>query len=565
MLPTLWTDIRYTLRLLSRRPGFFFVIVLTLALGIGSTTAVFSLVNGVLLRPLPYEEPARILTLWQTKEKGDGHLGRVAPGNFLSWQAENRAFEGLASAEPFGFDLDTDGEPERVGGWLVSPGFFRILGVEAIHGRTFSAEEEENADGETLVVLSHRFWQSRFGGDPGAVGQDLLLGGEPHRITGVMPEAFDFPAGRDLWVARVFGPDARNNRSETNLTVIGRLAEGATETQAVTDLGAISARLAELHPTTNRGIRAATLPIEEHILGDVRPGLSMLLFAVAFVHLIVCANVGNLVLVQGLQRRSELACRAALGAGRGRLLAQMLTESTVLSLLGILPGMVLAQQGVRFAAELGVVDVPRLAEVSIDARVLAFAIALAFVTGLVFGLLPNLRLSRPDIVHDLGMGFGSSGSGWRGPRGKRLLIAVEVALAVVLLVGTGLLIRSFDNLLSVDTGFETENLAVLETHVWSRFPAPHMREAFFEQTLDRLVAMPGVQAAGAVSALPLFRGRAVREIPFFVEDREPPTPDQQPTALHTLATTDYFRTLGIPLVQGRGFTSLDRAGSQAVA
>ncbi len=561
----LWTDVRHALRFFARRPGFFLIVVITLALGIGSTTAIYSLVHGILLEPLPFEDPGRVLTIWQSKTKGDGHLGKVAPGNFVAWRDESDAFETMASAEPFGFDLLEGDQPERISGWLVSPGFFRVLGVEALHGRTFLPEEEAQADGGGPVVLSYGMWKQRYGGEPSIVGQDLLLSGGRHRIVGVMPLEFDFPTGRELWMTRRLTSEDKENRTETNLTVVGRLAPGKTIGDAEASLQGISVRLSELFPTSNSGIEAAAMKIEEHIVGGVRSGLLLLLFAVGFVHLIVCTNVGNLILVQGLQRRSEMACRAALGAGRGRLLQQMLVESVLLALIGTVPGIFLAFLGVQLASRQAVVDVPRLAEVAIDPWVIGFAILLAVATGIVFSLVPNLRLSRLAIGRDLVSGRDATASGLGSSRGRRFLIAFEVALAVVLLVATGLLLRSFEQVLRVDPGFETENVAVLETHVWSRFGAPDERATFFSQALERLHGLPDVAAAGAVSALPLFRGRAVREIPFFIDGREPPTPDQQPIALHTLATLGYFETLRIPLFRGRLFTTHDDADSRGVA
>lgn len=561
----LWTDVRHALRLFARRPGFFLIVVITLALGIGSTTAIYSLVHGILIEPLPFEEPARVLTIWQSKTKGDGHLGKVAPGNFAAWRDESDAFEAMASAEPFGFDLLQGEQPERISGWLVTPGFFRVLGVKALHGRTFLPEEEKEAVGGGPVVLSYGMWKQRYGGDPSVIGQDLRLIDSRHRIVGVMPLEFDFPAGRELWMVRRLSADEEENRTETNLTVVGRLAPGKTVQEAEASLQAISVRLSELFPTSNSGIEAVVVGIEEHIVGGVRSGLLLLLFAVGFVHLIVCTNVGNLILVQGLQRRSEMACRAALGADRGRLLQQMLVESILLALIGAVPGIFLAFLGVQLASRQAVVDVPRLAEVSIDPWVVGFAVVLAVVTGAVFSLVPNLRLSKLAIGRDLVSGRDATASGLGSSRGRRFLIAFEVALAVVLLVATGLLLRSFDQVLRLDPGFETDNVAVLETHVWSRFGAPDERATFFSQALERLNAMPEVEAAGAVSALPLFRGRAVREIPFFIDGREPPTPDQQPIALHTLATLGYFETLRIPLVRGRLFTTHDDADSRGVA
>ena len=560
----LWMDLKHAARLLRRRPAFTAVVALTLALGIGSTTALFSLVHGVLLRPLPFDAPERLVTLGQRGTRSSGDVGKVSPGNFTAWRGESPAFESMASAEPYGFDLAEGGEPERIAGWRVSPGFFRVLGVQAEHGGVFTPAQEAAADGEPVVIVSHGFWSRRFGGDVGAVGRTLLLSNRPHRVVGVMPPEFDFPPGRDLWVARVFAPPQETNRTETNLTVIARLAPGETVERARAGLDALSLRLAERYPETNRGVSAAVIPIEEHLVGGVRAGLLLLFFAVGFVHLLVCVNVANLVLVHGIERRNEFACRAALGAGRGRLTRQLLTESLLMALLGVVPGVWLAGQAVALVVRLGAHDIPRLETVAVDPTAIGFAVVLAAASGLLFGLAPLWRASRTDLARDLGPGA-ALGRGIGRSRWRRYLIAFESSLAVMLLLAAGLLARSFGALLDLDPGFQTTRVAAAEAHVWARYPDPASRAAFFQEASARIASRPEIAAAGAVSALPLFRGRNERQTPFVIEGREPPPADQPLTALHTVATAGYFPALGIAAVRGRLFEGADDADGRAVA
>jgi putative ABC transport system permease protein len=559
---TLWQDLRYGIRLLARKPLFTSIVVLTLALGIGATTAIFSVVNSVLLRPLPFRDPERIVTVWQNNIKAGVERDKVSPANFLDWRDRNQAFEAMASSEPFGFDLAGDGEPERIKGWLVSGGFFRILGVGALHGRTFVPEEESQASGQP-VVISHAFWERRFGSEKNVVGQKLLLSGQPYTVVGVMPPQFRFPDDRDVWAPKVFNEGDKQRRGANNLHVIARLKDGAAVNDAQHEMSSIAASLAQEYPQTNREMGATVVSLPEHVIGRVRPALLVLLIAVGLVLLIVCSNVANILLARGVQRQKEFAIRAAIGASRKRLVRQMFTESFLLSLLGGVFGVLLANWGVSLVQSYSPGYLPRAQEISIDGRVLAVALGVTLLTAILFGLLPSIQFSRPRLQEFLKEG-GRAGGGAARRSLRNFLVISEIALALVLLVGTSLLIRSSSRLLQVDPGFATDQVAVLEVHVWGKYPKPDQRAAFFEQTLERIAALPGVEAAGAVSSLPLIETRIDIDGTFSIEGRPAPAPEQQPSAYQTIATPDYFRAMGVRLRSGRFFARSDNQTSVPV-
>jgi len=559
---TLWQDLRYGIRLLARKPFFTSIVVLTLALGIGATTAIFSVVNSVLLRPLPFRNSERIVTLWQNNIKAGVERDKVSPANFLDWRDQNQVFEETASAEPFGFDLAGDAEPERIRGWLVSEGFFRILGVNPQHGRTFMPEEERLTTGQP-VVISHGFWKRRFGSNADVVGQGLLMSGQTYTVVGIMPPQFRFPDDRDVWVPKVFNASDKQRRGANNLHVIARLKDGATLNEAQHEMSTIAARLAQEYPQTNREMGATVVSLPEHLVGHVRPALLMLLGGVGFVLLIVCSNVANILLARGVQRQKEFAIRAAIGATRKRLVRQMFTESFLLSLLGGIFGVLLANWGVNLIQSFNPGYLPRVQEIGIDGRVLAVALGVTVLTAILFGLLPSLQFSKPRLQEFLKEGGRSGGNAVRR-RLRNLLVVSEIALALVLLVGTSLLVRSSSRLLQVDPGFASDKVAVLEVHVWGKYPKPDQRAAFFEQTLERIAALPGVEAAGAVSSLPLIETRIDIDSTFSIEGQPASAPDQQPSAYQTIATPEYFRAMNVPLRNGRFFTSADNQTSVPV-
>jgi putative ABC transport system permease protein len=560
-METLLQDIRYGARVLWRKPLFTTVAVLTLTLGVGANTAIFSVVNGVLLRPLPYKDSDRIQTLWQNNKQEGVEREDVSSANFLDWRDQTQSFDQMSLIEPFSLTLLGTGDPENFRCWLVTSGFFEILGVGALHGRTFLPEEYQPGS-QRAVVIGYGLWQRRFGGDPGIVGTTLMLSGQPVTVVGVMPPEFQFPAGREVWFPRFFTERDRQIRGSPFMKSVARLKSGVTVEQAQADLDGVALRLAQQYPETNRGSGASVVPLGEQLVGNVRPALLMLLGAVGFVLLIACANVANLTLARGAERQKELAIRAALGARRARLLRQLLTESVLLAVIGGVGGILLAVWGTDLIVALGPRNLPRLDEVGISPSVFVFALAVSLITALIFGLIPSLQFSKPDLNESLKEG-GRSSSGFVRQRLRAVLVISEVALALTLLVGAGLLIRSFARLLQTDPGFTADRALTLEVHVWGTSRTPEQRAAFFEQTLDRISLLPGVQSAAAVSSLPFHDNRIGIEGPFTIEGRPSPTGQEQ-VATSIFATTDYFKSMGIPLLRGRTLTRFDNQDAAQV-
>jgi putative ABC transport system permease protein len=565
-METLLQDLHYGIRVLLKKPGFAVVAILTLAIGIGANTAIFSVVNGVLLRPLLYRDAESIYTLWQNNFKNGVERDDVSPANFLDWQAQNQVFEKMAACEPYSHDLSGQGEPESLSSWLVSEDFFQILGVSALHGRTFHPEEHQ-AGNNRVIVLGYNLWRRKFGGDPNLVGQKLMLRNQPYTVIGIMPPEFLFPleAKRESWAPRVVTEADRQRRGSAYLKVIGRLKPGVTLNQASDDMKAIASRLAEEYPQANREVGATVVPLAEHLLGHVRPALLVLLGAVGFVLLIACANVANLLLVRGAERQREFAIRSALGAARLRLVRQMFTESIVLALAGGFGGILLAWWVTDLILALSPGNLPRMGDIGIDVRVLGFALGVSVLTALVSGLLPSLQFSKPDLNQTLKDGGRGGTAGFARLRVRNILVVSEIALALVLLMSAGLLVRSFARLLQVDPGFAQDKVIALEVHVWSRYRTPQQQAVFFDETTQRIRALPGVEAAGAVSALPFHENSIDIDGSFTIEGNPAPAPGQEPLAYQTIVTPEYFKALGIPILRGRFFTRFDNKETAAVA
>ncbi|HEX7173828.1 MAG TPA: ABC transporter permease [Pyrinomonadaceae bacterium] len=563
-METLLQDVRYGLRTLLKRPGFTVVAVMTLALGIGANAAIFSVVNGVLLRPLPYRDAERIMTVWQRNAQTGAEREPVSPPNFLDFRERNQSFEQLAALRPYGLDYTGAGEPETFQTWRVTEGFFEAAGAVALHGRTFLPEEYRDGV-DQVVVIGHGLWQRRFGGDPGVVGQQLVLDGKPRTVVGVMPPEFHYLDKREMIAPYHIDAHELQRRAATYLNVVGRLKPGVTLEQARSDMSNVAARLAEEYPQANGGMGAAVAPLAEQMLGRVRPALWVLFGAVGFVLLIACANVANLMIARSASREREFAIRAALGAGRGRLMRQLLTESLVLAGLACAGGLLLASWGIDAIIALSPAELPRIDQVRLDGRVLLFALGVSAATALFFGLLPALRSSQPDLQESLKEASRSATAGAARHRLRGFLVVTEFALALVLLVGAGLLVRSFMRLLEVDPGFSAERALTLQVHVYDQYPKPEQQAVFFEQALERLRALPGVEAAGAASAPP-FIGEGAIEIdsPIQIEGQPAPPAGQEPTAFHTIVTADYFGALGVPLRGGRIFNQFDRADGAPV-
>ncbi|HEV3469185.1 MAG TPA: ABC transporter permease [Pyrinomonadaceae bacterium] len=556
---TLWQDLRFAARVLRTNPGFTAVAALALALGVGANTAIFSVVNGVLLRPQPYAEPERLVSVWLTTA-GEREEGFSSFKDFADWRAQTRSFEEMASFRGGGYTLTGVGEPRRVQGLRVSSGFFPVLRVSPAAGRAFLPEEDAPG-GERVVVISHEFWQRSLGGDRGALGRQLMLNSQPHTVVGVLPRGFRPPLDYEAEVYTTVGHEGANldSRGARVTNVIGRLKPGVTSEQAQADLEAVARALALQYPDTNADTTAYLVNLHEQQVGKVRPALWVLLAAVGLVLLIACSNVANLLLGRAAARRKEMAIRAALGAGRWRVVRQLLTESVLLSVLAGAAGLLLALWSIDALVALGPADLPRLGEIRADARVFGFSLLLSLLTGFVFGLAPALKASRPELNEALKAGGRGTTAGRGSQRLRGLLIVSQTALALVLLVSAGLLLKSFLRLTEVDPGFDPENVLTLRVNLpAAKYKESAPRVAFVQQALERARAVPGVERAAFVGPMPFSHSEVFGD--FRVVGRPEPQPGQEPGAAVRSVTPDYFRVMGIPLRRGRHFGEQDRKG-----
>jgi len=559
MLRTLAADLRYAFRVLVRTPSFLIAVVAVLAIGIGANTAIFSIVNAVLLRPLPFDEPDRLVRLFHIPPQSTfPGLKRfsVSPANFYDWKRDARLFERMAIYRFRQFALTGGSDAESVVAGAVGTDFFEVVRARPALGRVFLREEDAPGRGH-VVILSDGFWKSRFGAATDVVGRTLKLDGEPYTIVGVMPARFSVTSwaasARDLWVPLAYTDEERAVRENHNAQVIARLKPGITVGQAQSEMTVISTRLEHEYPQANAGWGATVIPLQELIVGDIRVSLVMLLGAVALVLLIACANVGNLLFARGLMRRKELAIRSALGAGRGRVFQQLLVESLVLASAGGAAGLFLARVGLRAGAALLAKQVPRADEITIDVRVLLFVAGASILTGILAGALPALRAGRTDLNDALKEGGRHEGA--VGVRTRRLLVVCEVALSLVLLMGAGVMLRSLLALRHVDAGYDPRN--VLTMHVSlpeTRYSTPAQKSAFFDQALQRIRALPGVEAAGAIDDLPA-QGGSVQ--PIVLEGHAELLPRDQPTVEVRKITPGYLRAMRIPLLRGRDVADRD--------
>ena len=560
-METFIKDIRYGIRSLLKRPAFVATAVITLALGIGANTAIFSIVNAVLLRPLPYREAERIATLWQNNVKAGVQRNDVSPANFLDWREQSQSFEAMAGIEPFGFSLADNGEPERFPAWLVTTGFFETLGSNALYGRTLAPEDYQPGN-ERRVVISHGLWQRRFGADKNLLGQKLTLNGQPYTVVGIMPPEFQFPLDREIWAPRVLSERDRQLRGPTYWNVIGRLRPGVTVMRAQGELSNIAARLEQQYPETNGGMGVTVVTLPELLTGQVRRGLLILLGAVGFVLLIACSNVANLLLVRGAERQREFAIRSALGASRVRLVRQLLTESLLLAVMGGIGGLLLSVWGVGLLPTINSAKMPRIEQVSIDAHVLLFVFGVSLLTAIFFGLIPAAQLSRPKLQSTLQESARGTMAGSIRQWLRNSLVVAEVALALVLLTGAGLLVRGFVNLLQVDPGFAKDRVLALQVFLPRNLQQPEKMTNFFDQTLDRVAAVPGVETAALVSSPPFIKFE--QDVPFTIEGLPAPSKGKEPSAYYTEVSADYPGVMSIPLRRGRFFTKFDKPDSAPV-
>jgi len=538
-------DVRFAARALRRSAGFTAVAVVTLALGIGATTAIFTVVNAVLLRPLPYPAPARLVALWQASERSP--RAPVSVPNFRDWRVGSRSFAAMATYRGGTTTVLGGAEPTRVDAYLVSGDFFRVFGVRALRGRTFLAEDARTGAGPVAVV-SEGFWRRSLGADPNLTARRLQLHGMTFTLVGVMPSRFRFPEGADVWVPRELF-DAGESRTALNESVVARLADGVTLAQAQGEMSAIAARLAAEYPKDSMAPGATVVALHEELVGNVRTYLRLLLGAVSLVLLIACVNLASANLARAAVRSREMAIRTSLGASRRRLVQQLLTENVILALAGGAAGVVLAVWLVRGVLAVGPRSLPRAAEVGVSTEVLAFALGVSLLAGFLIGVLPALQVSASDLRAEMMQGGrGTVGRGRRGARGA--LLAVEVALALVLLVGAGLLIRSFQRLLSQSPGFDASGMLTAELSLpGTKYGDGGRRAAYYDRVLPELSSLPGVEAVGAISSLPLSWGPSGS---FEVAGRAD-TPD----ANYRVVGGDYFAAMRIPLLRGRLFTAPD--------
>ncbi len=558
-------DFRFGLRILLRNPGFTLAAIVVLALGIGANTAIFSIVNAVLLRPLPYEDASRIMQVWHVppaKSFPGMTLFSVSPANYLDWQSQNRSFEQMAAYGFESFNVGGGERPEAIRGAAVAPGFFSILRVQTVLGRTFSLEEDRPGQGH-VVILGHTLWRDHFAADTGIVGRNVLLDGQTYTVVGVMPPKFKFPAWAELWVPLAWSNEKRAVRGNHNYMVIGRLKPEVAVQQAKADLSAISLRLEQQYPEDDKGWGATVVPLREEISGDVRPALLVLLGAVAFVLLIACANVANLVLAKTLARKKEIAIRTSLGASRAAVLRQILAETLLLSLAGGALGLFLARFCITLIQKFLTDRLPSSTEITLDAPVLAFTVFLALLAGILAGLLPAMRFTRTDVNEALKQGQNRGSSDSSGSKTRGLLVVSEVALSLVLLIGAGLMIRSLLRLSSVQPGFDPNNVLTARLTVpGTKFSSPAAQISFYDQVLRQVRATPGVESAGLIDSLPIDDGGSHQ--PVAVEGQPVVPMADQPEVDVRMISPGYLHAMRIPVLRGRDLNDADVAGRPPV-
>lgn len=550
-------DLKFASRSFFKRPGFVVVAVLTLALGIGGSTAIFTVVNAALLRGLPYKSPDRLYHLWEKTPKEEFSKREFSYPDYQDYQ-QNNVFEGVAAYTGGAVLLSGNGEPESVGGPRVSANFFSVLGVDPIVGRTFQPGEDQQG-GPKITVLTYGLWQRKFGGNPNVVGQALTINGESYTIIGVLPQSFQFALRRaDLFTPYQPTQNQLTRRFLHGTNLIGRLKPGVDAAQAQSELGVIASRIEKDFNDSHAGTTMRIVPLQEEVIGNVRPILLVLLAAVGFVLLIACANVASLLLTRSLARQKEVAIRAALGASRWRVVRQFLTESIVLSLLGGAAGLLIAYWGVPALVsalpQSQLNAMPFLATLSLDARILTFSFALSLLTGVVFGLAPALQSTRLDLNEVLKEGGRNSAAG-ASHRLRSVMVVTEIALAVVLLVGAGLMMKSLLRLLQTNVGFRTENLLTMTVVLPAKkFTEPNQMINAFQQLQERTQSLPGVSGAGTVDILPLNGGNTTR---FYVDGDPVPAPGKEIESNIRTVSDSYFKTLGVPMIAGRMFDERD--------
>jgi len=557
-------DLTYGMRTLRARPTFAVLAVLMLALGIGANTAIFSVVNAVLLRPLPFKDSDRVVRVWHTPPaKSFPGIDKfsVSAANYVDWKRDNHVFEDMAIYSYRGFTLTGVAQPQQVEATAVSRGFFETLGVPPMLGRVFSPEEDQ--PGRTnVVVLSYRFWQEHFGSNPDIVDHDVTMDGQNFLIVGVMPPSFRFPEFAQMWTPMGWTDKERAVRGEHHSVVIARLKPGVRLDQAQAEMNTISRRLEELYPVDDKGWGAIVVPLQQDLVSDVRPALLVLLGAVAFVLLIACANVANLALARTFGRQKEIAIRSALGASSVRVLRQILTESILLASIGGVLGLLVAYFGERFIVAYLANQLPATVSVGLDLRVLAFTAVVSILTGVGAGVLPALRLANSDVNQALKQGLGRTDVSSGGRQTRNVLVVAEVALSLILLIGAGLMIRSLHQLQSVAPGFESHGVLTMNAAISrTKFPGPQQEIQFFDQVLQRVRSLPGVESAGLIDDIPMGDGGSHQ--PIQIEGQPVVSMADQPEVDVRLTSPGYMHSMHIPIVKGRDFTDEDVVGRTA--
>jgi putative ABC transport system permease protein len=557
-------DLRYAVRMQLKNPGFTLVAVIALALGIGANTAIFSVVNSVLLRPLPYKDPERLVMVWEDASKFGYPRDTPAAANYVDWRDQNTVFEGMAAIADESFNLTGTGEPERLEGRLVSANLLAVLGVDPLIGRTFTAAEDQPG-ANRVALLSYALWQRRFGGDKSIVGQAITLNGEPYTVVGVMPARFQFPSSDDqIWAPIAFTTEDAGNRNRHYLQVLARLKGGTSLDQAQAEMHTIAARLQQQYPESNTDLGAAVTSLHEHFVGDIKPALLILLGAVGLVLLIACANVANLLLARAAVRQKEIAVRVALGARRWRLIRQFLTESVLLSTIGGVIGLAIAYGGLLLLQTFIPENISQARQISVDLKVLGFTFLVSMITGLIFGLAPAIQAVRFNQTETLKEGGRDSATGSSGKRIRGLLVMAEVAVSLVLLIGAGLLINSFLRLRNVDPGFRADDLLTMRVVLpQPKYAEFERRSAFYTELVQRVQSLAGVKSAAVTTNLPLYRQG--NSIGVSIEGQPPPPPGQENIVVTRIISPGYFDTMSIPLLSGRQFTDQDIRTSPRVA
>src|SRR5262245_40130958 len=555
-MQSFWQDLRYGARMLLKNPGFTLIAVLTLALGIGANTAIFSVINGVLLSALPYPQPEQLAMVWCDNRRQGIPDDITSYPNFVDWRDRNKTFQGMAGMTSDTYNLTGTGETEEIRAATVSINFFQLIGVNPILGRVFTTEEEQPGR-DKVVVLSHSLWQRRFGGDPGILNKTISLSDEPYVVVGIMPPGFQFPENTEMWGPLAPDEGMRSDKARFGffLPVVGRLKPGVTRAQAQADLDVVASQIEKQFPDM-AGYGVNVVPVLENTVGPIRRALIILFVAVLFVLLIACANVANLLLARATVRQREVAVRAAMGAGRWRIVRQLLTESMLLAILGGALGILLAWWALRLLVDLSPANIPRLENIRLDGRVLWFTLALSLLTGMIFGLAPSLQTSHLKLSEALKEGSRTGAGGLRAQRIRGVFIVAEVALTLALLISAGLLVRSFWRLQNINPGCRTDHLLTLRVTLWgSKYRQGAEAVSFYERLQERLAALPGVESASATTDIML--RKLATSAGFTIENR-PQDPSELALELpFDRVQPNYFQTMGIQLLRGRAFTAQD--------